>query len=166
MVERRTELAIPKPDMTPMIDCVFQLMIFFMLTLKIVSAEGNFDINMPIGQSSGTPDPLAQDLKVRLKADVNGNLVNIQFGSRSLGNDERAFAQLNEEVLRSIGGQPGGPAAKDAEVELDADYNLHYSYIVKAISACTGRFDKRTKQVIRYIEKIKFAPPKAKGANS
>jgi biopolymer transport protein ExbD len=166
MAERRTELPMPKPDMTPMIDCVFQLMIFFMLTLKIVSSEGNFDINMPIGQAAGNPDPLAQDLKVRLKADANGNLVNIQFGNRSLGNDDRAFAQLNEEVLRSIGGQPGGPAAKDAEVELDADYNLHYSYIVKAISACTGRFNKQTKQVVRYIEKIKFAPPKPRGANN
>ncbi|MDB5390357.1 MAG: Biopolymer transport protein ExbD/TolR [Planctomycetaceae bacterium] len=163
MAERRSELGMPKPDMTPMIDCVFQLMIFFMLTLKIVAAEGNFDINMPRGAIECNADPLAQDLKVRLNADANGHLKNIQFGNRNLGNDERAFAQLNEEVLRSIGGQPGGPAAKDAEVELDADYNLHYSYIVKAVSACTGRFDKRTNQVVRYIEKIKFAAPKNRG---
>lgn len=166
MAKRRSDgMAVPKPDMTPMIDCVFQLMIFFMLTLKIVAAEGNFDVNMPIGQSSGAPqDIIAQDIKVRLKADPNGNLVSLQIGSRSLGNDDRAFAQLNEEILRAIGGQPGGPAAKDTEVELDADYNLHYNYIIKAISSCTGRFDKRTKQVVRYIEKIKFAPPRKPGA--
>lgn len=160
----RSELPMPKPDMTPMIDCVFQLMIFFMLTLKIVAAEGNFDINMPIGQAQGAADPLAQDIKVRMVADVNGNLVSLQIGSRKLGNDERSFAALNSEILRAIGGSPGGPAAQDTEVEIDADYNLHYSYVIQAISACTGRFDERTQQIVRYIEKIKFAPPRRPAA--
>ncbi|MCP4175481.1 MAG: biopolymer transporter ExbD, partial [Fuerstiella sp.] len=32
-------------QMAPMIDVVFQLLIFFMLTLKIIEPEGNFDIN-------------------------------------------------------------------------------------------------------------------------
>ena len=163
MVSRKPELPMPKPDMTPMIDCVFQLMIFFMLTLKFVAAEGNFDINMPIGQAAGNPDPLAQDIKVRMIADTNGNLVSLQIGARKLGNDQRAFIQLNSEILRAIGGAPGGPAAKDTEVEIDADYNLHYQYVISAISACTGRFDDRTQQVVRYIEKIKFAPPRRPG---
>jgi biopolymer transport protein ExbD len=163
MAKRREEVPMPKPDMTPMIDCVFQLMIFFMLTLKFVQAEGNFDINMPIGQSQGAADPLAQDIKVRMIADPAGNLVSLQMGSRKLGNDERAFVQLNSEILRAIGGTPGGPASKDTEVEIDADYNLHYSYVISAIGACTGRFDERTKQIVRYIEKIKFAPPRRPG---
>jgi len=34
--------------MAPMIDIVFQLLIFFMLNLKIVAPEGNFNVNMPI----------------------------------------------------------------------------------------------------------------------
>ena len=33
--------------MAPMIDIVFQLLIFFMLNLKIVAPEGNFNINLP-----------------------------------------------------------------------------------------------------------------------
>ncbi len=40
-----------EPQMAPMIDVVFQLLIFFMLTLKITSPEGDFNINMPLGQS-------------------------------------------------------------------------------------------------------------------
>jgi biopolymer transport protein ExbD len=90
MAERRSELGMPKPDMTPMIDCVFQLMIFFMLTLKIVASEGNFDVNMPVGLTQCGFDPLTPVLKVRLKADPKGNLLDIQFGNRNLGNDERA----------------------------------------------------------------------------
>ena len=40
-------------DMTPMIDVVFQLITFVMLTLKDTSVEGDFDIKMPLGPSSG-----------------------------------------------------------------------------------------------------------------
>ena len=160
MATRKSDITMPKPDMTPMIDCVFQLMIFFMLTLKFVQAEGNFDINMPIGQSIGKTDPLAQDIKVRLIANEEGNLARLQIGAVLLGNDEQAYQKLNQALFSAIGKNPGGPAAKDTEVEIDADYNLHYSYVIRAISACTGRFDERTKQVVRYIEKIKFAPPR------
>ena len=34
-------------NMSAMIDIVFQLLIFFMLTLKIVEPEGDFNVNMP-----------------------------------------------------------------------------------------------------------------------
>ena len=34
-------------DMTPMIDVVFQLLVFFALTLNVVEAEGDFRIRMP-----------------------------------------------------------------------------------------------------------------------
>ena len=158
MRHREWTLATVKPDMTPMIDCVFQLMIFFMLTLKFVQAEGNFDINMPARGAPG--GDIGLDIKVRMIADPQGNLVSVQIGQRRLGNDDRAFARLNSEILRAIGGTPGGPASKETEVEIDADDNLQYGHVMKAITACTGRVDERSGQVVRYIEKIKFAPPR------
>ena len=36
-----------KLEMTPMIDIVFQLLVFFIMTFKIVSQEGDFNIKMP-----------------------------------------------------------------------------------------------------------------------
>ncbi|MFP6658896.1 MAG: biopolymer transporter ExbD, partial [Pirellulales bacterium] len=35
-------------QMTPMIDIVFQLLVFFILTFKVVAQEGDFDIRMPV----------------------------------------------------------------------------------------------------------------------
>ncbi len=35
-------------QMTPMIDVVFQLLIFFMFTFKIATQEGDFNVKMPI----------------------------------------------------------------------------------------------------------------------
>lgn len=162
MQRRNSTLVDIKPDMTPMIDCVFQLMIFFMLSLRLVAAEGTFDINMPLtGEPNGE---LVGPLKVRMESDAQGRLVSLRLGNRRLGRDDEAFSKLNGEILRALGGVPGGPNAADLEIEIDADANLHYGYVMQALTACGGRFDERTRQVVRYVEKIRFAPPRRPAA--
>lgn len=146
-------------QMASMIDIVFQLLIFFMLTLKIVAPEGDFNINMPLGATAPSPDtpPPPQDLRVKLEANPDGSLKQLYFGSRGLGNNyPQSFQALNNEIAAWVGSDGG--TAEDLEVELIPDYNLHYRYIVKAISACRGRLI-NGKQVT-FIEKIKFAPIK------
>lgn len=147
-------------NMTPMIDVVFQLMIFFMLTLKIATPEGDFSINMPAKGNTvdGVTEPVS-DIRVRLVANPDGSLAELKIGRRDLGNTERAFSALNSEILKLFG-PPGNALMQDVAVEIDADYSLNYQEVVKAISACTGRVDPRTKQVVRYVQKIKFAPPR------
>lgn len=150
-----------EPQMAPMIDIVFQLLIFFMLTLKIIEPEGDFNINMPvIAPPESKDDIVLPDIKVRLVANQDGSLNHIELGSRNLGGDEQAFDRLNSEILRIIG-RPGNPLTEDMEVEIDADYNLNYRYVISAISACTGRYDSRTQRIVRYVEKVKFAPPRS-----
>ena len=147
-------------DMTPMIDCVFQLIIFFMLTLKIRADEGDFNINMPLGQAQAASVQMVNEIKVRLEANPDGSLRAIRLGQRVLGNDARAFGLLNQEILAYVG-KPGSGGSKDIEVELDPDFELHYQHTVSAITACTGRLDPKSKQVLRYVEKVKFAQPRA-----
>jgi biopolymer transport protein ExbD len=146
--------------MAPMIDIVFQLLIFFMLNLKIIAPEGNFNVNMPIGPPTpARPDePQIPDIKVRLQADAAGNLAQLSLNEIRLGNDDRAFEKLGSMLLEKLG--RSGPAqSKDVEIEIDADYNLNYQHTVRAISRCTGRLDSKG-NVIRYVEKIKFAAPR------
>ena len=155
-----------EPPMAPMIDIVFQLLIFFMLTLKIIEPEGDFNINMPLGkptQQVDPEDPLLPPIKVRLHANEDGSLAQIVFGSIQLGSGDDAFNRLNMKILQAIG-RPGDPLTQDIEVEIDADYNLDFEYSLRAMSACTGRLqlDPKTGKpgVVRYIENIKFTPPK------
>ncbi|QDU78355.1 Biopolymer transport protein ExbD/TolR [Polystyrenella longa] len=150
------------PQMAPMIDIVFQLLIFFLLTLKIVEPEGEFQINMPINQPPRQSSEIALPaIKVRLIANEDGSLNSIQFGERNLGSGDDVFKRLNQVILQTVGGdQAGGANAADTEVEIDADYNLDYSYTIRAVSACTGAIDPVTNQPVRYVEKIKFTPPK------
>jgi biopolymer transport protein ExbD len=145
--------------MTPMIDIVFQLLIFFIMTFKIVAPEGDFNIKMPLGKPSQGLPPIDQapPMTVRLKAARNGQLVDIQFGQRSLGTN---FQALREQIRQSLGDDAGPAAAANTEVELDCDYQLRYEYVVDAITAVTGYVDPKTGQIKKVADKIKFAPPR------
>ena len=148
-----------EPQMAPMIDVVFQLLIFFMLTLKIVAPEGDFNINMPLGApSSSSSDPTLPDLKVRMTSNTDGSLKMLSFGNKQLGRDDRAFIDLNQLIAQIV--STNRAAENDAEVEIDADYNLDYRYTIKAIGACMGKYDPSKDEIVRYVEKVKFAPPR------
>ena len=151
-------------QITPMIDVVFLLLIFFMLTLKIVEPEGDFQINMPIAtpEVSDQVDIELADIRIRLVANDDGTLKQIYFGQRSLGTGKEAFQKLNNEVLKIIG-FPGNPATAETEVEIETDYNLHYENTVSAVSACSGTL--KDGKLVRYIEKIKFKRQKPPPGN-
>jgi len=145
--------------MTTMIDVVFQLLIFFMLTLKIIEPEGDFQINMPVGAPAPADpeNPNIPPIKVRLVAAAGGSLGEMLLNSRSLGRGDAAYTRLNDEILQIIG-RPGNPQSSDIQVEIDPDYNLNHEYTLRAFTACRGRIDPTTQQVVEYVDKINFAP--------
>jgi biopolymer transport protein ExbD len=157
---KQQEPASLQQQTTPMIDVTFQLLTFFMFTLKIVGPEGDFNINMPPPGAGAAKSEVLPDIKVRLVAAADGGLASLRLGERQLGNDPGAFQRLNNEILKLIGGA-NSARSKEIEVEIDADYQLNFDFVVKAIGACTGRLAPDGKTIIRYVEKIKFAPPKA-----
>ncbi|MBN1395274.1 MAG: biopolymer transporter ExbD [Pirellulales bacterium] len=146
-------------NMTPMIDACFQLIIFFMLSLRVFSPEGDFGITMPI--ASTRPSDISPSssavVKIRLAAHPNGNLAGITMGDRKLS----SFAQLHNQIREISGLDSGGPAgAGGAEVELDCDYNLKYEYVVDALNAVSGYVANDKQTIIRMIEKIRFGRPR------
>jgi biopolymer transport protein ExbD len=142
-------------DMTPMIDCVFQLITFFMLTLKTVISEGDFQIRMPLGVSAGaTSEDALPPVQVKMRADFDGKLAGITMNGQGVPD----FEQLRRKVIDLVGTGPGSNADK-TEVELDCDYNLKYVNVVNAVSAVSG-VPQADGTTIDLIKKIKFTPPK------
>lgn len=142
--------------MAPMVDIVFLLLIFFIMTFKIVAPEGNFNIRMPLSApSEGRPDELQlPPIRIRLTADTSGNLAGIYFGESRMAN----FRQLQKEIISIIGDDFGpGSLAEETEVELDCDANLKFRHTIDAITAVSG--DIRDGQIVKLIEKIKLTPP-------
>ena len=79
-----------------MIDVVFQLMIFFMLTFNIIAPEGDFDVRMPLGKSSAEPldDLQLPPIQVRLASDTDGTLAGISMN----GEPVQGFGDLRQRV--------------------------------------------------------------------
>jgi len=144
-------------QMTPMIDIVFLLLIFFLATFKIIAPEGDFNIKMPLADpSEGLPPPDQRPpIKVRLRATSAGELAAIGCGDRSLGRD---FSKLQALIRSLVGDDPGPSELANDEVELDCDYNLKYEYVVDAITAVSGYV--KDGEPIQIVGKIKFAPPR------
>jgi len=143
-------------QMTPMIDIVFQLLVFFVFTFKIVLPEGDFNIRMPSASASQTSQPSETPLlKVRLRATPTGELARVQLGDVVL-DGSTPFAQLNQEI-RNLVGDSGGPGSTEQEVEIEADYDLKYRYAMNAITAITGYVDDNGEQH-KLVERVRFAP--------
>jgi biopolymer transport protein ExbD len=140
-------------DMTPMIDVVFQLMSFFMCTLKVVAPEGDFDIRMPLGVAPD--DQQVPPVRVKLSASPDGGLASIAMNGTAVTD----FDELRKRIIGLVGTDTGpNSLAERTEVELDCDYSLKYVNVVRAITAVSGKV--QDGQVVELIKKIKFTPPK------
>ncbi|MFN6127778.1 MAG: ExbD/TolR family protein [Planctomycetota bacterium] len=143
-------------QLTSMIDVIFLLLIFFIMTFKISAQEGDFNIKMPIGGGQGAMDTTNIPIKLRLRANPDGELVDIVVDeTRSFGND---FTKLRAYILQLTGGNAPPNPEEGPEVEIDLDYNLRYSHVIEAITAVTGQ--RQGDQIQRLVERIKFAPPR------
>ena len=143
---------------TPMIDIVFQLLVFFIMTFRIVLPEGDFNIRMPLPAEDAPAAPSeTPTLNLMMRAGEGGELAEMRIGATVFDGENR-FLQLHG-YIRSLVGDEGGPGtASDQEVEIDSDYDLRYDYVIRAITALTGYLDE-TGRRHRLIEKIRLAPP-------
>ena len=152
-------------NMTPMIDIVFQLLIFFVMSFKIVTPEGDFSVKMPMAPAEGKINddstPPLPPIAIRLNSSSNGQLLEVQAGARNFGRGEAGLANLQKYILQQVApkdGRPNPEVAKETEVELTCDFRLKYEYVIKCISYVTGKREPNG-EIVRIAEKIKFAAP-------
>jgi len=143
-------------NMTSMIDIVFLLLVFFVMTFKIVELEGDFAVRMPLASdSSAVVDPTDLPLKLRLQSDGEGNLSSIELNDISLGNDAAAFDRLRANIVDIVGTTAPIAGDEGPEIEIDADYELRYENVIRAFTAVSGYRDGN--KIVKLIEKINFA---------
>lgn len=143
-------------SMTSMIDIVFLLLVFFVMTFKISAQEGDFNIRMPKAGSGSPSDSTQLPLKLMLTSNGSGELEEIILNDNvPFGKD---WQKLRSHVVQMVGGDLGPSEDEGPEVEIDFDYDLHYIYVVEAITAVTGYRDGN--DVVKLIDRIKLAPNK------
>ena len=143
-------------NMTSMIDIVFLLLVFFVMTFKIVELEGDFSVRMPLaGNSSSVSDDTELPIKLRMRSDDAGKLTSMALNEIDLGTD---FDALRSRIVDLIGSPAPGMAESSPELKIDADFNLRYEFVIEAITAVSGYKD--GERVAKLIENISFDKPR------
>ena len=111
-------------DMTPMIDIVFQLIIFFILTMTL--EEDIIDPTMQLGEAPKGPE-IKEKVPgtVTIEVDAGGNL--------KINQAVFSFSQLTS-IMRNIANQRG----TETEVMIRGDRRANHEAIRQAMDACAG----------------------------
>jgi biopolymer transport protein ExbD len=152
-----------KINITAMIDIVFQLLIFFIVTYKVAALEGDFEVKMPLASTNpaSMDEVLPTVIHVGLTAGVERNIATIEIddGMQALTYTQTdMFQQLTNFVEAAVAREGDPSMASEVEVEFEIDQKLRYRYTVDAIEAVSGRVlpDGTVKKL---VSKIKFRPP-------
>lgn len=121
-VRDEQELAEPELSMAPMLDVVFQLLIFFMVATNFSKAreEREIEVDLPSARSSSPPEPAPEELVIHVLRD----------GRYVLGDREVARGELEEELSRAARADAGVP------VTIRGDRLVHHEDVVAVLDAC------------------------------
>ena len=158
VVRRKTQQSTEtKMDMTPMIDVVFLLLIFFMLTMEFKLPEGYLKSYLPRDRGSGgTPQEvkLAQHRIVlrwddvqrtclafanRIRADAQYSRVQEEDPSY-MGLTVKAIVpdwdELKADILKRQQDHGGGPDGKGLPIIIDFDSDVPVQFVERVYDAC------------------------------
>ena len=109
----------PQLDMTPMIDVVFELIIFFVVTIKQEDIFSKLNANRPAPASSSS----SEENDTQVKIDIgSGGLV---FNGRLM--NPKQFDQALREISKT---------SKSAMVTIRCSLDSYHKYLVYALDTC------------------------------
>jgi biopolymer transport protein ExbD len=126
-----------EPNLIPLLDLVFQLIMFFMICVNFVSEQVNEEIKLPVAQSARAMDKgEVEVLVLNMKENGDVRVVGQQKPLHSQG--EKLFFLRNyyADTQRSaeLRGEPKG--AVKTTVIIRADKNASYSYVYELLNMC------------------------------
>ncbi len=163
MPERRDVKAPEKVDiqMTPMIDIVFQLMAFFLMTFKVAATEGDFNLKLPkADRSQGAANTQTEMLTVGLRTTANGQLAELIMGPAVIKprfpGDKKPFRDLTDYIAVKVKGARDA-GQEEPEIQIDADDLLAYEFVIDTVEAVSVMRDAGGNPQ-PLAKKVKFAP--------
>jgi len=149
---RQTAALTLRLPMSPMIDIIFLLLIFFVMTFQIVPLEGDLSITAPLQAGDRVEQieelPLDPPLHVKLTANADGGLAEIDMAGHS-------FA-TTADLARRIRDLFAGSSEPSAEAVIEADPELDYAHVIDVLTALSGYVDE-SGGTVKLIGKIRFS---------
>ena len=108
-------------NMTPMIDVVFLLIIFFLVSSHLAKQEAQMQLPLPVADSGEEPDDEARRLTLNVTADGSMLLAGRHLDRAEL---KQRLAQAREEH------------GEDVEIRIRGDRNVPYSAVSPIMLSC------------------------------
>ena len=112
----------PRLEMTPIIDMVFLLLIFFLVATTFHQTEREMQIALPEAMTGGPISLALRELVVNVQSD----------GSMIVAGQPIAAEELRTLVTEAVGANP------DQKVTVRGDRDATYSMIVRVLDICKG----------------------------
>ncbi|MEK7271164.1 MAG: biopolymer transporter ExbD [Planctomycetota bacterium] len=128
----------PEVNMTPMIDCVFQLLIFFMVGTRFRSEDGVLAANLPkMGKGTDPVDPILENVRIKLFLGERGALGRTvcQVNGVSIPFDTSLSADPSGRDLKAHLGRIFRTAGEKVPVTIDGEFQVPTRDVVCALNA-------------------------------
>ena len=126
-------------DMTPMIDCVFQLLIFFMVCATMSKVDQTPEVSLPIAPKAA----LQEDLRGRGVVNIVPLGTSVGSGATSEDKPFIIYGQVTDEpgLLKAISERRA--TEPNLRIYMRVDRNAEFKTVKRAIRACAnaGVFD-------------------------
>jgi len=111
--------------MTPLIDVIFLLMIFFIMTIRFVEPEGNLENRLPEKAGQGITDQKSdwEIVRIKIKLVRDGNQFKIYLQERVLNSYDELFSYLEllpDKIL----------------IVIEPDLTVPYKYVIGIYNTC------------------------------
>ena len=124
-------------NLTSMLDVIFQLLIFFVLTASFAKNEGILPADLPAGpgkQTAEDPEPPEQPLNINLRS-LGGEDVSIEV--EGMASPPASFDQLFTQLksVQRSDSNPTAPYNPDDPVIIHPDQTIGWGHVVNAFNA-------------------------------
>jgi biopolymer transport protein ExbD len=134
-ISKLSSHAEPKIDMTPMIDCVFLLLIFFMCAATMAKVDKSAEVNLPVASNA------AEQKDPKNRGTVNVLRPGMRAKDGQEASDSKPFViygqlQSDEELQRVI--EKELKTKPDLRLYVRADRQVKFALIRRAMAACAN----------------------------
>lgn len=121
--------------LAPMIDVIFQLLIFFMCTMHFKSLEGKLSSHLPKDKGlfdTTVLNPQMDEYRIRLVFDPSRprEMTRIEIGQQEFQNWEELYQTIAQYY------QDDRAKGKDTPFKIDVDEKVPFQAVVSALNAC------------------------------
>lgn len=123
----------PKMDMTPIIDVVFNLLIFFMLTMDFKEEEGLLQAHLPKDTGLSKSQVLQKELeeiRIRIDKRSDDSPTQVYVGQKPVQDPEVDNSELVNRLMGLMG------TSAESPVIIDPTVKAEFKYVIFVLNAC------------------------------